>query len=86
MARKNFQLTMAISFIYSKDSDETRTMHTRSNNGEIMIGSETDEIIEDLLDPPKWLKNKGATINPQNKKEDQCFQYALAVALNCKKI
>ena len=26
------QLTMAINFISSKDSDETRTMHTKSNN------------------------------------------------------
>ena len=42
------QLTMAINFISSKDSDETRTMHTKSNNVEIMIGSETNEIIKDL--------------------------------------
>ena len=44
------QLTMAINFISSKDSDETQTMHTKSNNAEIMIGSETDEIIEDLFE------------------------------------
>ena len=44
-----FQLIMAIIFIFSKDSDETETMHTKSNNVEIMIGSETDEIIEDFL-------------------------------------
>ena len=106
------QLTMAINFISSKDSDETRTMQTKSNNAEIMIGSETNEIIKDLfesffqkhqkeleesmrgsefvydsadvlyynlntvslssggsyIDSPKWLKNKKATINPQNKK------------------
>ena len=43
------QLTMEISFISSKDSDETRTMHIKSNNVEIMIGSETDKIIEDLF-------------------------------------
>ena len=43
------QLTMAIDFISSKGSDETRTMHTKSNDVEIMIGSETDEIIEDLF-------------------------------------
>ena len=43
------QLTMAINFISSKDSDETRTMYTKGNNVEIMIGSETDEIIEDLF-------------------------------------
>ena len=44
------QLTMAINFISSKDSDETRTMHTKSNNVEIMIGSEKDEIIGDLFE------------------------------------
>ena len=40
------QLAMAINFICSKDSDETRTMDTKSNNVEIMIGSETNEIIK----------------------------------------
>ena len=44
------QLTMAINFISSEDSDETRTMHTKSNNVEIMMGSETDEIIKDLFE------------------------------------
>ena len=45
------QLTMAINFISSKpDSDETRTMHTKSDNIEIMMGSETDEIIEGLFE------------------------------------
>ena len=124
------QLTMAINFISSKDSDETLTMHKKSYNVEIMIGSETDEIIEDLfqsffekyqegleepmrgsefvydsvdvlyynlnkislsrggsyIDSLKWLKNKKATINPQNKKDDKCFRYALTVALNYEKI
>ena len=40
---------MAINFISSKDSDETRTMHAKSNNVEIMMGSETNEIIEELF-------------------------------------
>ena len=46
------QPTMAINFISSKDSDETRTriMHTKSNNVEIMMGSETDEVIETLFE------------------------------------
>ena len=44
------QLTMAINLISSKDPDETRTMHTKSNNVEIMMGNETDEIIEDLFE------------------------------------
>ena len=42
-------LTMAVNFISSKkDSDETpRTMHTKSDNIETMMGSETDEIMEE---------------------------------------
>ena len=38
---------MLINFISSKDSDETRSMHTKNNNIEIMMGSETDDIIEE---------------------------------------
>ena len=34
------QLTMTINFMSSKDSDETRTMHTKSNKLEIVIGNE----------------------------------------------
>ena len=92
-------------------------MHTKSRNVEIMMGNETDEIIEgleesmrgsefipdsvDLLyyhlqklglkrggsdtDSPDWLKNTKATINPKNN-DDNCFQYALTIALNHKQI
>ena len=44
------RITIAIYFISSKDSDETRTMHTKSNNVEVMVGSETNEIIKDLFE------------------------------------
>ena len=37
------------------------------------------------IDSPKWLKAKGATINPKNK-DNECFKYAITVALNHKKI
>ena len=105
-------------------------MRTKSDNIEIMIGSETDEIIEELfksllqryqegleesmkgsefifdsvnllhyhlqktslkrtgssyIDSPEWLKNKKATINPKNN-DNNCFQYALTVALNYQNI
>ena len=30
---------------------------------------------------PDWLKNKGATINPQNTKDNYCFMYAVNIAL-----
>ena len=38
------------------------------------------------IDSPEWIKNKKATINPKNKKDDKCFQCALTVALNHEKI
>ena len=41
---------MSINFIYSKDSDETRSMLTKSDNIETMMGSETDDIIEELIE------------------------------------
>ena len=39
---------MSINFTSSKDSDETRNMHTKNDNLEIIIGSETNDIIEEL--------------------------------------
>ena len=44
------QLTMQINFISSKDSAETRTMHTKGHNREIMMGNERDEISKKVFD------------------------------------
>ena len=105
-------------------------MGTKNDNIEIMMGSETDEIIEELfksllqryqegleksmkgsefifdsvdllyyhlqktslkrtrssyIDSPKWLKNKKAIINPKNN-DNNCFQYALTIALTYQSI
>ena len=124
------QLTAEINFISSKPgSDETRIMHTKSTNIEVMIGSDTNEVIielfrsllqryqEDLeeqmngsefvldginalcydlnkislnrigsyIKSGRWLGEKKATINPQNK-DNKCFQYSLIIALNYEKI
>ena len=43
------QFTISINFISFEDSKETRAMYTKSNNIEILIGNETDEMIEPLL-------------------------------------
>ena len=44
------QLTAVINFISSKpDSDETRIMYTKSDNIEIMIGIDINEVVEELL-------------------------------------
>ena len=49
------QLTIIINFIPLKDSDEICTMDTKSNNIEIMMGNETDEIIEETFES-LWQK------------------------------
>ena len=44
------QLTAEINFISLKpDSDETRIMHAKSDNEEIMVGSNTNEVIKELF-------------------------------------
>ena len=42
------KLTISINFISSNGSDETRNLRTKSSNIEIVMGSEADEIIEEL--------------------------------------
>ena len=41
---------MIINFVSSKDADEIRTMDTKSNNIEIMMGTEADESIKELFE------------------------------------
>ena len=43
-------LTMQVNFISSLDFMETRTISTKSDNIEIMMGIETDEIIRELFE------------------------------------
>ena len=38
------------------------------------------------IDSPNWIKNKKAAVNPINKKDNKCIQYAATVALNHKNI
>ena len=40
---------MSINFISLKDSIEVRTMYTKSDNVNIMIGSDINDIIEELF-------------------------------------
>ena len=47
---RKIHLTMPINFISSKpDSDKKCTVHAKSGNIEFMLGSETDENIEELF-------------------------------------
>ena len=40
---------MSVNFISLKDSDEVRTMYTKSDNVNILIGSDTNNVIEELF-------------------------------------
>ena len=40
------QLTIAINFISSKDTDEERVMHSKSDNIEIIIHDKADEVMK----------------------------------------
>ena len=65
------QLAMQINFISSKDSGETRTIHTKSHNIEIMMGNETDEIIENRFE--SLLQNYQKRFRRINERKRVCF-------------
>ena len=44
--------------LFSKDPDETLTMHTKTDNIETLIGIETDGIIEELFNSRRINKRK----------------------------
>ena len=48
--KQKIQLTMSINFISSNDSDEAGNLGTKSDNIETMMGDETDETIDELIE------------------------------------
>ena len=65
-------MTAEINFIFLKPGfDETRIMHTKRDNIEIMIGDDNDDIIEELF---KSLLQKYEE-NLQNKMRGSDFEY-----------
>ena len=62
------QLSLAINFVSSKDFKETRIMYANSDNIDIIIGNETDGIIEKLFESileryQEGLKEKRKEVN-----------------------
>ena len=121
------ELTIAINFISSEDTEEERVIHSISDNRKFTSYNDVNEVVNKLFEPllsryhdnletstrgsefnfdsvqlmhyechkvnfkrcgsyidsPDWIKDKKATINPQNE-DDKCFHYAATVALNYK--
>ena len=62
---QNIQLTVAINFLSSKDTSPMLTVHYKNDNLDVMIGNQTNEIIEEffhsvLQKHQKAQKNQGS--------------------------
>ena len=90
------QLVMQNNCIFTKDSEETRTMYSTSKPVEIFMGTDTDGAIDKLFDTLlqrfqqaiETSNERGSrfTINPRNNNDNKCFQYAITIALNYNEI
>ena len=77
------QLTIANNFICSIDNDEEHVMHSRSDNIEIMINDEADEVIKELIDS---LKNRHQNNLESVKGSEFVLDYVHLLYYKCHKI
>ena len=77
------QLTIANNFICSIDNDEEHVMHSRSDNIEIMINDEADEVIKELIDS---LKNRYQNNLESVKGSEFVLDYVHLLYYKCHKI
>ena len=77
------QLTMANNFFSSLNNDEERVMHSKSDNIEIMISDEADEVIKELFDS---LKNRYPNNLESMKGSEFVFGYVQLLYCKCHKI
>ena len=80
-------LTIAINFISYKDSkdfDKIQIIHLKSDNTEIMMGSETDEIIEDFFE--SLLQRYQEILEESKNGSDLVFDSVDALYYNLNKI
>ena len=73
----------------AREKPNERGSKFNDENGDLLyqyLHKTSLRIGESYVMSPKWLENKRATINPKNKKDDNCFQYTLTLALNHKNI
>ena len=76
------QLTIANTFISPIDNDEQRVMHSESDNIEIMINDEADEVIKELSDS---LKNRYQNNLESMKVSEFVFDYVHLLYYKCHK-
>ena len=67
----------------SLDNDEKRVMHSKSDNTEIMINDEADEVIEELFDS---LRNRYQNDLESMRGSEFVFDYVHFLNYKCNKI
>ena len=77
------QLAIATKFISSIDNDEECLMHSKSDNIEIMINNEPDEVIKELY---VWLKNRYENDIESMKGSEFVFDYVHLFYYKCHEI
>ena len=77
------QLTIANNFISSTDNGEEHVMHSKSDNIEIMINDEADEVIKELFDS---LKNRFQNNLESMKGTELVFDYVQLLCYKYQKI
>ena len=76
--------TFAINFVSSKDNDEEQIMHSKSDNIEIMINEEADEVIQVLFQSLLFRYQIGLEI--LMKGSESVFDRVQLVYYNCHQI
>ena len=77
------QLNISNKFISSIDNDEEHAMHSKSDNIEIMINDEADEVIKDIFE---LLKNRYQNNLESMKSSEFVFDYVQLLYNKCHKI
>ena len=60
MENSTNQIQPTVNFMCSRDNDEERVMHSKSDNIEIMVNNKVGEVIEELFSDMKisdWVRN-----------------------------
>ena len=77
------QLAIANNFLSSIDNDEERVIYSKSDNIEIMINDEVEEVIEKLLES---LKNRYQNNLESMRRSAFVFDYVKLLYYKCYKI
>ena len=75
-------LTIKVNCMSSKDNDDKRLMHPQSDNIEIMIGSKTDEIINELFE--SLISRYQIFLEMSMKGSEFVFKYVNRLHYKCK--